>query len=74
MEAHGGRIWATSEGIGRGARFTFTIPAEVAATTKGRTRTPEKRREPVRVLVVDDDPQMLRYIRSALSTAGYSLS
>ena len=26
VEAHGGRIWAESEGAGMGARFTFTIP------------------------------------------------
>ena len=26
MEAHGGRIWAESDGPGLGARFTFTLP------------------------------------------------
>ena len=76
VEAHGGRIWAESEGAGRGTRFTFTIPAEVAAAVapgaaRGRSRTPRERREPARVLVVDDDPQTLRYVRNALSSAGY---
>ena len=27
VEAHGGRMWAESDGPGLGARFTFTIPA-----------------------------------------------
>ncbi|NOZ50590.1 MAG: HAMP domain-containing protein [Chloroflexi bacterium] len=26
VEAHGGRIWAQSEGVGRGSSFTFTLP------------------------------------------------
>jgi histidine kinase len=27
IEAHGGRIWATSPGLGKGSTFTFTLPA-----------------------------------------------
>lgn len=26
VEAHGGRIWATSEGLGKGSSFSFTLP------------------------------------------------
>jgi PAS domain S-box-containing protein len=26
IEAHGGRVWAESDGLGRGARFIFTLP------------------------------------------------
>jgi len=28
VEAHGGKIWAESEGIGKGSRFCFTLPIE----------------------------------------------
>ena len=72
VEAHGGRISAESEGTGLGARFTFTIPAvgeaaNGAAPDSGRTvggRT--------RILAVDDEPQILRLVRNALSEAGYA--
>ena len=77
VEAHGGRIRADSGGIGQGARFTFTIP--VAEETSGppgavpsgscalRDGT-----EPTRILVVDDDPHTLRFVRAALADAGYA--
>ena len=75
VEAHGGRIWAESGGLGRGTRFTFTVPlAEEAAIDAGPAAAPPRRRrgrEKTRILVVDDDPQMLRYVRDALTLAGY---
>ena len=74
VEAHGGRIWAESSGEGLGARFAFTMPVTqvvgpgpIAPAVP--SRSAEKGRE--RILVVDDDPQMLRYVRNALSQAGY---
>ena len=74
VEAHGGRIWAESGGVGQGMRITFTIPvAEPAAT--GLDRTSDRPGRPssgaTPVLVVDDDPEGLRYIRNALTSAGY---
>ncbi|MDE2887197.1 MAG: response regulator [Gemmatimonadota bacterium] len=78
VEAHGGRIWADSDGPDKGTRFTFTIPvaeeagAIVSADSRygvagarlvGADRT--------KILVVDDDPQTLRSVRQALSGAGY---
>ena len=73
VEAHGGRIWAESEGAGLGSRFSFTIPAAAPtapAQPPSQRRRQEMREQP-RVLVVDDDPQMLRYVRDALSKSGY---
>ncbi|MEK7189349.1 MAG: HAMP domain-containing sensor histidine kinase, partial [Patescibacteria group bacterium] len=31
VEAHGGRVWAESEGEGKGSMFTFTLPIDVKA-------------------------------------------
>ena len=79
VEAHGGRIWAESDGPGLGARFTFTIPVVEEVETSVRPPAPRRTvrsrrtaKEGARVLVVDDDPQALRYIRDALSKAGFT--
>ena len=76
VEAHGGRIWAESDGPGLGTRFTFTVPVvEDAATVPARlsARSAHVEDPQARVLAVDDDPQALRYVRDALSNAGYSV-
>ncbi len=83
VEAHGGRIWAESEGPGMGARFTFTIPTVEEAgsgtaiglpplSTSAARRAVAGPGERVRVLAVDDDPQALRYVRDALLKSGYT--
>ena len=80
VEAHGGRIWAESDGPGQGARFTFTIPvaeepatSAVAGPDMRTTYSPlEVEEGQVRILVVEDDPQALRYARDIISRAGYS--
>ena len=79
VEAHGGRIWAESDGHGHGTRFTFTIPmvdedahsaavysAAAAADWEGASTGSE------RILAIDDDPQVLRYVRNTLLEAGYT--
>ena len=79
VEAHGGRIWAESDGPGLGARFTFTLPVAqeggtgaAARPAQPSARLRQGKRKQQRVLVVDDDPQTLRYVRDALSKAGYA--
>ena len=81
VEAHGGRIRAESDGPGLGSRFIFTLPAADDAV-QGRSATPGRSsagqsghgggRE--RILVADDDPQVLWYVRNTLSRAGYTLT
>ena len=74
VEAHGGRIWAESEGPSLGARFTFTVPTVGEAVVEADSLSARSQRtqgEGLSVLVVDDDPQMLRYVRRALSEADF---
>ena len=79
VEAHGGRIWARSDGEGRGARFTFTIPTieragdDVTASESSSQRRERPGQEETRILVVDDDPQALFHVRDTLTTAGYAV-
>ncbi len=77
VEAHGGRIWAASGGPGQGTQFTFTIPVAeepgvAAGSGPSRSPSPGVEREAIPILVVDDDPQTLRYVREALTKAGYA--
>ena len=82
VEAHGGRIWAESDGPGLGARFTFTIPTADAASLASSPTRVQLRGVPsrgslqdmVKVLAVDDDDQALRYIREALVNQGFAVS
>ncbi|MCY3923219.1 MAG: response regulator [Chloroflexi bacterium] len=79
VEAHGGRIQATSGGEGWGARFTFTVPVAEEARVDPATASSHERPAGLdrqlparqRILVVDDDPQTLLFVRDALRAAGY---
>ena len=80
VEAHGGRIRAENAGLNQGARFTFTLPVAEAegASVKpqaapSRARPTGETRDKPRILVVDDDPKTLRYVRDTLTGAGYAV-
>ncbi len=76
VEAHGGRIWAESDGPGTGACFTFTLPSvedsrAASSLPSTSTRREGKKEERLRILAVDDDPKDLRYVRDTLAKSGY---
>ena len=80
VEAHGGRIWAESGGPGLGTRFTFTVPTVEEAGPGPLPDDPERTlyrnaveavRGRERILIVDDEPQLLPYLRKTLREAGY---
>ena len=78
VDAHGGRIWAESDGPGLGASFTFTLPAvtgahggTLASSAGTNVRQQAYVRERMKILLVDDDPGTLRYVRETLSGAEY---
>ncbi|HVJ16759.1 MAG TPA: response regulator, partial [Polyangiaceae bacterium] len=81
VELHGGRVTATSEGIGQGATFTIMLPLRpVIPATSGRRRKipgdaalPERaviELNGIKVLIVDDEPDARDLVASVLAEAG----
>jgi DNA-binding response OmpR family regulator/signal transduction histidine kinase len=80
VEAQGGRIWAESAGLDQSSTFSFTVPvaserpssptADVTqrASHLGHISRPGER---TRVLVIDDEPQILRYVQRTVEEAGF---
>ncbi len=81
VESHGGRISASSQGPGTGSTFSFTLLAFQGDTTTGPGSTAistsdddqdNRMRDLPRILVVDDDPLVLRQVRNVLINGGYA--
>ncbi len=52
VEAHGGRLVASSRGLGKGARFKFTVPVSRPSATSGK------------ILIVEDDPGFANLLKA----------
>jgi two-component system CheB/CheR fusion protein len=78
-ELHGGRVWATSAGVGHGAEFVVSLPAscEAVAEEKPDERPPptnvETTTRPRRILVVEDQPALSRVTVALLEKLGHEV-
>jgi signal transduction histidine kinase/DNA-binding NarL/FixJ family response regulator len=77
VELHGGSIQASSEGLGKGAVFTVTLPIEVRQRARNSEVVRLSERPPLdrpheieglRVLVVDDEPDARELLRTLLES------
>jgi signal transduction histidine kinase/DNA-binding response OmpR family regulator len=67
-ELHGGRVWVTSDGFGRGAEFVLALPASEQVNIPEQTALPKEIKpngKPRRILVVEDQAA-LSYVTVAL--------
>jgi signal transduction histidine kinase len=73
VKEHGGRI-TLNTAPDQGATFTIELPGRVRTPDMpGGSAEPEDLR-PLRVLVVDDEPHILHYIRATLEAWGHSVT
>ena len=75
IEAHGGLIWAESPcpESGVGTKFSFTIP-KVSLAVKGKEKEKKIALGGEKILVADDDPEMLKVITLVLESRDYQVS
>jgi signal transduction histidine kinase len=60
VDAHGGRMWAESDGLGEGSRFSFSLPLADARRRSGE------------ILIVEDDAGFARLLEAELAGRGLS--
>jgi signal transduction histidine kinase/DNA-binding response OmpR family regulator len=78
VELHGGRVWATSEGLGRGAAVTICLPARIGAQAPVPLppvahRGVATRQDASRILVVDDLAASAETLMTLLEMEGFEV-
>jgi PAS domain S-box-containing protein len=73
VELHGGQVSAASEGIGRGARFTVTLPTAPADARAVPAPAPAIRPSARRILVVEDNPDGREALGMLLRLQGHEV-
>jgi PAS domain S-box-containing protein len=73
VELHGGRVIATSPGIGRGSEFTIELPALAEQGQDAAIEQPRPRGLPRRVLLIDDRRDAILPVRKMLELAGHEV-
>lgn len=72
-QRHKAEIEVESE-LGKGTTFRLTFPALRAVSDLPVHRTPVAAIKPLRILLVDDDPRLLRSLHSTLEADGHSIT
>ena len=71
VELHGGSISAHSEGLGSGSTFRVVLPGAATAPAAREEPTISSGPRPGRILVIDDDEDLLATFTAVLSALGY---
>ena len=72
VKEHGGRISLDTK-VGAGATFTVELPAGAAPPRAEAAPAPVGAARPLQVLVVDDEPHILHYMRATLESWGHTV-
>jgi hypothetical protein len=74
IELHGGKVNATSEGLGKGSEFTIRLPAATRPDTRLLLmKATDEVKERARIVVVDDNVDSVKIMAMLLKLAGHTV-